>query len=77
MADTRRKQVEMWTELILQYCRHQKLFVVSLEEPFALFQNPAIERTTPAHTDTPGTPAGQRHMTTRVRTVSRRRRCSS
>jgi hypothetical protein len=45
VADTRRKQVTMWTELIMSYCRHHQLFVVSLEEPFALFQNAAIERT--------------------------------
>ncbi|XP_043693851.1 vacuolar protein sorting-associated protein 25 [Telopea speciosissima] len=44
VKDTREKQVQLWKELILDYCRTQKLFVIGLNEDFPLFSNPAIER---------------------------------
>lgn len=43
VRDTREKQVQLWKELILDYCRTQKVFVIGLEEEFPLFSNPAIE----------------------------------
>lgn len=43
VRDTRDKQVQLWKELILDYCRSQKIFVVGLEEDFPLFTNPVIE----------------------------------
>ncbi|GFP79317.1 vacuolar protein sorting-associated protein 25 [Phtheirospermum japonicum] len=44
VKDTREKQIQLWRELILDYCRTQKVFVVGLDEDFPLFSNPAIER---------------------------------
>ncbi|PKA57801.1 Vacuolar protein sorting-associated protein 25 [Apostasia shenzhenica] len=44
VRETREKQVQLWKELILVYCRSQKIFSVGLEEDFPLFSNPAIER---------------------------------
>ncbi|KAM4085219.1 hypothetical protein ACJW30_10G010200 [Castanea mollissima] len=45
VRDTREKQVQLWKDLILDYCRTQKIFVIGLEEEdFALFSNPVIER---------------------------------
>ncbi|CAI0541474.1 unnamed protein product [Linum tenue] len=44
VRDTRDKQIQLWKELILDYCRTQKIFVIGLEEEFPLFANPAIER---------------------------------
>ncbi|KAJ8494033.1 hypothetical protein OPV22_015754 [Ensete ventricosum] len=44
VRETREKQVQLWKELILDYCRSQKIFVISLEEDFPLFSNPVIER---------------------------------
>lgn len=44
VRDIREKQVQLWKELILEYCRSQKIFVIGLEEDFPLFSNPAIER---------------------------------
>ncbi|KAI6706740.1 vacuolar protein sorting-associated protein 25 [Syzygium oleosum] len=44
VRDTREKQVQLWKELILDYCKTQKIFVIGLEEEFPLFSNPAIER---------------------------------
>ncbi|KAK4252697.1 hypothetical protein QN277_014441 [Acacia crassicarpa] len=41
---TREKQVQLWKDLILDYCRTQKIFVVGVDEEFPLFSNPAIER---------------------------------
>lgn len=43
VRDTREKQVQLWKELILDYCRTQQIFVVGLEEDFPLFLNPVIE----------------------------------
>ncbi|GLT80620.1 hypothetical protein SLA2020_520510 [Shorea laevis] len=44
VRETREKQVQLWKELILEYCRTQKIFVIGLEEEFPLFSNPEIER---------------------------------
>ncbi|XP_008798647.2 vacuolar protein sorting-associated protein 25-like [Phoenix dactylifera] len=44
VRETREKQVQLWKELILDYCRSQKIFVIGLEEDFPLFSNPVIER---------------------------------
>jgi len=44
VRDTREKQVQVWKELIIDYCRTQKIFVIGLEEEFPLFSNPVIER---------------------------------
>lgn len=44
VRETREKQVQLWKELILDYCRSQKIFVIGLEEEFALFSNKEIER---------------------------------
>ncbi|KAL2518456.1 Vacuolar protein sorting-associated protein [Abeliophyllum distichum] len=43
VRDTREKQIQLWKELILDYCRTQKVFVIGLDEDFQLFSNPAIE----------------------------------
>ncbi|KAF4391763.1 vacuolar protein sorting-associated protein 25 [Cannabis sativa] len=44
VRDIREKQIQLWKELILEYCRFQKIFVVGLEEDFPLFSNAVIER---------------------------------
>lgn len=44
IRETREKQVQLWKEMILDYCRSQKVFVIGLEEEFPLFSNPAIQR---------------------------------
>ncbi|KAM0939418.1 putative ESCRT-II complex, Vps25 subunit, winged helix-like DNA-binding domain superfamily [Dioscorea sansibarensis] len=44
VRETREKQVQLWKELILDYCRNQKVFVIGLEEDFPLFFNSVIER---------------------------------
>ncbi|XP_024030551.1 vacuolar protein sorting-associated protein 25 [Morus notabilis] len=44
VRDIREKQIQLWKELILEYCRFQKIFVIGLEEEFPLFSNPVIER---------------------------------
>ncbi|KAF7033926.1 hypothetical protein CFC21_044991 [Triticum aestivum] len=44
VRETREKQVQLWKELILDYCRSQKMYIISLEEDFQLFSNPKIER---------------------------------
>uniref|UniRef100_A0A803PRD7 ESCRT-II complex subunit VPS25 n=1 Tax=Cannabis sativa TaxID=3483 RepID=A0A803PRD7_CANSA len=44
VRDIREKQIQLWKELILEYCRFQKIFVVGLEEDFPLFSNTVIER---------------------------------
>lgn len=43
VRDTREKQVQLWKELILDYCRSQKIFIIGLDEDFPLFTNPVIE----------------------------------
>uniref|UniRef100_A0A7N0VBZ2 ESCRT-II complex subunit VPS25 n=1 Tax=Kalanchoe fedtschenkoi TaxID=63787 RepID=A0A7N0VBZ2_KALFE len=44
VRDTREKQVQLWKELILDYCRTQKIFTIILDEEFPLFTNPVIDR---------------------------------
>jgi ESCRT-II complex subunit VPS25 len=44
VKDTREKQIQLWKDLILDYCRSEKIFVIQLEDDFPLFANPAIER---------------------------------
>ncbi|KAG8055985.1 hypothetical protein GUJ93_ZPchr0001g31134 [Zizania palustris] len=44
VRETREKQVQLWKDLILDYCRSQKIYIISLEEDFPLFSNPMIER---------------------------------
>ncbi|CAN4076317.1 unnamed protein product [Withania somnifera] len=44
VRETKEKQIQLWKELILDFCRTQKIFVIGLEEDFPLFSNPAIER---------------------------------
>lgn len=44
VRDTREKQIQLWKELILEFCRIQKIFVITLEDDFPLFSNPTIER---------------------------------
>ncbi|KAF5764212.1 putative ESCRT-II complex, Vps25 subunit, winged helix-like DNA-binding domain superfamily [Helianthus annuus] len=44
VRETQEKQIQLWKELIIAYCRMQKLFIIGLEEDFPLFSNPAIER---------------------------------
>jgi len=41
---TREVQVRLWKELILEYCRSQRIYTISLEQDFPLFSNPAIQR---------------------------------
>jgi hypothetical protein len=43
VRETREKQVQLWKDLILDYCRSQKMYIISLEEDFPLFSNPSIE----------------------------------
>uniref|UniRef100_A0ACD6ACN2 Uncharacterized protein n=2 Tax=Avena sativa TaxID=4498 RepID=A0ACD6ACN2_AVESA len=45
VRETREKQVQLWKDLILDYCRSQKMYIISLGEDFPLFSNPKIERT--------------------------------
>ncbi|KAG2617418.1 hypothetical protein PVAP13_3NG180792 [Panicum virgatum] len=40
---TREVQVRLWKELILEYCRSQRIYTISLEQDFP-FSNPAIQR---------------------------------
>jgi ESCRT-II complex subunit VPS25 len=49
IPETRQKQKELWSSLILSYCRHHKIFQINVDDaaqqqspPFA---NPAIKRT--------------------------------
>ncbi|KAF7829177.1 vacuolar protein sorting-associated protein 25 [Senna tora] len=44
VRDTREKQIQLWKDLIIDYCKTQKIFVIGLEEEFPLFSNPVIER---------------------------------
>ncbi|GLJ14484.1 hypothetical protein SUGI_0234150 [Cryptomeria japonica] len=44
VKDTQEKQVQLWKELILNYCKHHKIFIINLEEEFSLFSNTAIDR---------------------------------
>ncbi|KAM1758536.1 hypothetical protein ACFX13_007716 [Malus domestica] len=45
VRDTREKQIQLWKDLILDYCKTHHIFVIGLEDQeFPLFSNPAIER---------------------------------
>ncbi|XAR70684.1 hypothetical protein NMG60_11027623 [Bertholletia excelsa] len=44
VKDTREKQIQLWKELILDYCKTQHIFIIELEKEFPLFANPAIQR---------------------------------
>ncbi|CAA7399951.1 unnamed protein product [Spirodela intermedia] len=43
VRETREKQIQLWKELILDYCRSQKIFIIGMEEEFPLFVNPVID----------------------------------
>ncbi|CAH2078575.1 unnamed protein product [Thlaspi arvense] len=45
VRDTREKQIQLWKELILDYCKTQKVFLIGVEEDFPLFSNTSIDRT--------------------------------
>ncbi|KAG6540906.1 hypothetical protein Mapa_017700 [Marchantia paleacea] len=44
VKDTRDKQIQLWKELILKYCKNYKIFIINLDEEFPLFVNSSIER---------------------------------
>ncbi|CAM6119324.1 unnamed protein product [Calypogeia fissa] len=44
VRDTREKQIQLWKELIIKYCKTYKIFVVNLDEEFPLFVNSSIDR---------------------------------
>ncbi|XP_058777513.1 vacuolar protein sorting-associated protein 25 [Vicia villosa] len=44
VRDTREKQIQLWKELIIDYCKTQKVFVIAIEDEFPLFTNTVIER---------------------------------
>ncbi|KFM25522.1 Vacuolar protein sorting-associated protein 25 [Auxenochlorella protothecoides] len=47
VKETQRKQRESWKDLILSYCCHHRIFIVSLDaaaDEFPLFENKAIQR---------------------------------
>jgi len=43
VQETRDRQEKLWTDLILDFCKFRKVFVIDLDE-FDLFSNPSIER---------------------------------
>ncbi|CAH2051712.1 unnamed protein product [Thlaspi arvense] len=43
VRDTREKQIQLWKELILDYCKTQKVFLIGVEEDFPLFSNSSID----------------------------------
>lgn len=45
--ETWRKQVEMWADLVLAYCRASRVFVLDAAVEAAPFGNPAIARKAP------------------------------
>lgn len=47
VRDTREKQIQLWKELILDYCKAQKIFLINVEEDFPLFSNSAIDSNDP------------------------------
>lgn len=49
MKETQQKQRLLWKDLILRYCRHHRVFVVSAEDAddLPLFHNRAINREPP------------------------------
>ncbi|KAK4747987.1 hypothetical protein SAY87_014573 [Trapa incisa] len=50
VRDTREKQIQLWKDLILDYCKTQKIFIIGLEEEFPLFSNHVIETLTSCDT---------------------------
>ncbi|XP_050237856.1 vacuolar protein sorting-associated protein 25 [Mercurialis annua] len=44
VRDTREKQIQLWKELIIDYCRAHNIFIIELDQDFPLFSNPVIER---------------------------------
>ncbi|KAH7282365.1 hypothetical protein KP509_35G026700 [Ceratopteris richardii] len=44
VKDTRDKQIQLWKELILKYCKHNKIFFIHLEDDIPLFFNASIDR---------------------------------
>ncbi|XP_010436262.1 PREDICTED: vacuolar protein sorting-associated protein 25-like, partial [Camelina sativa] len=44
VRDTHEKQIQLGKELILDYCKSQKIFLIGVEEDFPLFSNSAIDR---------------------------------
>jgi len=44
IKETRDKQIALWTSLILSYCKHQKVFILSASEDIPLFHNRDINR---------------------------------
>lgn len=45
--ETWRKQVEMWADLVLAYCRASRVFVLDAAVEAAPFGNPTIARKAP------------------------------
>lgn len=43
VKDTQEKQIQLWKELILKYCKNEKCFVIDLEGEFPLFNNTSIQ----------------------------------
>eukprot|EP00271_Cylindrocystis_brebissonii_P012918 TRINITY_DN32426_c0_g1_i1.p1 TRINITY_DN32426_c0_g1~~TRINITY_DN32426_c0_g1_i1.p1 ORF type:complete len:181 (+),score=38.24 TRINITY_DN32426_c0_g1_i1:153-695(+) len=43
IKDSREKQIQLWKDLILAYCKHQRLYVIELDD-CPLFKNAAIDR---------------------------------
>ncbi|CAH2060736.1 unnamed protein product, partial [Thlaspi arvense] len=43
VRDTREKQIQLWEELIFDYCKTQKVFLIGVEEDFPLFSNSSID----------------------------------
>jgi hypothetical protein len=46
VRDTREKQIQLWKELILSFCKHHGVFVVDIDD-FPLFTNKSIESKQP------------------------------
>lgn len=44
VKDTREKQIQVWKEFILKYCKHHKVFILHLEDDIPLFFNASIDR---------------------------------
>jgi len=46
VKDSREKQINLWHDLILSYCKHQKIYVISgnATDRFPLFTNTSINR---------------------------------
>ncbi|KAK4036671.1 hypothetical protein OUZ56_028714 [Daphnia magna] len=42
--DTQKKQLEAWRKLVIDYCHHNKIFVLDVQESIPLFQNKTIDR---------------------------------